>query len=930
MPVRLHTYEADPPSNDIIRAAFLNDTDYTYVVATTAQERLRRVLAPPHQHPPAAAPTMSSTAVTASPGTRYDPGTEDVFLTFPKTVRHLMGRTCLTRSEERVLVRRAIHDVAATDADRVRLLHDVAPLTDALAELAGRGIDLATCPPPVAESFASPQLLDLLRDLQAVMAAKVAAMSSTTFETAAREWLESTPSLGQLLVLDGFTFLTPLQRLLVDRMAVAGDVVAIFPYRSEQGSAFQVMKRTYDPWWPPAREPLTSAVPGSSALAEAKEAFFAVESRQISADGSLRVQGYDHEHDEARACVEELARCVREFGEAVADHVAIVTPSPHRYDALLQEELALQGLPVQVGIPPRLLLLTPVGRFVLTLYEIWSDGGIQLTAEQFERLLASGWLGMRAQTSATAFAAVRQQVFARCHTIASWQEMLRLLPDPGAAPAPSTRLPTSQLEGHERHLWEEALHQVTGITTRLFSAGPGSIGDHVRRLLHEIETLGGRELFAEEQAIVEGIREALEDSATATTMSMETEEFGSILTGLAQEYEAASHDEDGERAPDGVRVWVTTPEGIDGHPMDVVILLGADELQLPRPFRSGWPVATDTLNDHLAKERYLFLAVVRAARRRLRVSYSRVVDRRARDASAFLRPVASMPAGEPPIAAPSGVPPAAEGTKPLRPARRTSYQLTEIALFGLCPYRYKMERLSPMAPAHRESFQLRILAQAEWLDALLCSLHGKTLDAAALRTALGNSAEAVKTKVRHTLPGLRFLDWLNAEKYLRQKLDSIARFLLPSMPSGNDQLMFQTPSEGGVSVELGGREVRIVATVNHSAILGRRKYAITDDVVWRAWVLPLATPEGPATPLTALKGHTLFASAADAFRWWSDATRTLFLEGNASFTPDGLPALRTELLEWVERIERSEYPKRPGDHCRQCPVQHECFGLDAR
>lgn len=70
---------------------------------------------------------MSSTAVAASPGARYDPGTEAVFLTFPKMVRHLMGWTCLTRSEERVLVRRAIHDVAATDADRVRLLHDVAP-----------------------------------------------------------------------------------------------------------------------------------------------------------------------------------------------------------------------------------------------------------------------------------------------------------------------------------------------------------------------------------------------------------------------------------------------------------------------------------------------------------------------------------------------------------------------------------------------------------------------------------------------------------------------------------------------------------------------------------------------------------------------------------------------------------------------------------
>jgi hypothetical protein len=929
VPVRLQVYEGDPPSDEVIRAEFLQGTDYTYVVATAAQERLRMDLAPARQRTSHAPPAVPGAAVAASPKARYDSRTEDVFLTFPKMVRHLMGRPCLTRSEERVLVRRAILDVSATDADRIRLLHDVGPLTDALAELASRGINLAGHEAPPSERFASPQLLVLLRDLQAAMSAHIAGMGATTFEAAAREWLEGAPPLGRLLVLDGFTFLTPLQRLLVDRMAAAGDVVAIFPYRSEQRSAFEVMERTYEPWWPPLSEPLTSAVDPSSALSEAKGALFAAKTGRVSGDGSLRIQGYDHEHDEARACVVELARCVAEYGKDVADHVAIVTPFPHRYDALLQEELALQDLPVQVGIPPRLLLLTPVGRFVLTLYEMWTKDSVQLTAEQFERLLASGWLGMRAQTSAAAFAAARQQVFARCYSLASWEHALRLLPDPEDAPAPSTRLPTSHLEGHERQVWEDALRQVAGMTTRLFSAGPGSIGEHVQRLLQEIQTLGDRELFAEEQAIVEGIREALEESATATTMSMEVEEFGSILTGLAREYEAAAQAEDGERAPDGVRVWVTTPEGIDGHPIDVVILLGADELQLPRPFREGWPLATDTLDEHLAKERYLFLAVVLAARRRLRVSYSRVVDRRKRDASAFLRPVASLPDAGTTTALVVASAPATVAPQPLRPARRASYELTELALFGLCPYRYKMERLSRLAPAHRESFQLRILAQAEWLDAALRSLHGRVLDTATLRKTLGTAASAVQAQVRNILPGLRFLDWLNAERYLQGKLDGITDFLLGQSPSGREQLIFQRPRESGVSVEVEDREVRITATVNHSANLGTRTYAVTDDVVWRAWVLPLRAPE-PGPHLTVQKGHTLFASAAHAFHWWGRATRALFLAGNAGYTPPDLPALRGELVTWVQRIESSEYPKRPGDHCRQCPVLHECFGLDAR
>lgn len=105
------------------------------------------------------------------------------------------------------------------------------------------------------------------------------------------------------------------------------------------------------------------------------------------------------------------------------------------------------------------------------------------------------------------------------------------------------------------------------------------------------------------------------------------------------------------------------------------------------------------------------------------------------------------------------VPPAISPDPPeLSPAHRSHYRLEEVALYGLCPYRYKLERLSPPAKAHRETFQLRVLAQAEWLDALLRTLRDTPIEKEALRTALHRSAEHVEAPIRTRFSGLRRLD----------------------------------------------------------------------------------------------------------------------------------------------------------------------------
>lgn len=308
MPVRLHAYEGEPPEDALLRSEFLRDAAYTYVVATSAQERQRQALAPPHQRAAGTSDHRPAGKLAAERRPAYE-GRGEVFLAFPKMVRHLMAEPCLTRSEQRVLVRRAILDVAGTPEERTRLLHDLGPLSDALEELEARGIDLADGHPPPDGEFASPQLLQLLADLQHALRPHLARSGLPTFEQAARRWLVGVPPFGDLLVLEGFTFLTPLQRLMVERFSASGRaVIAIFPMRPEQPEAFRVMEDTYRRWWPPAPTSLTEGVQASTALSEVQERLFAGGQQCFSSDASLRVRGFDHEHEEVRACIEEVGR----------------------------------------------------------------------------------------------------------------------------------------------------------------------------------------------------------------------------------------------------------------------------------------------------------------------------------------------------------------------------------------------------------------------------------------------------------------------------------------------------------------------------------------------------------------------------------------------------------------------------------------------
>ena len=80
--------------------------------------------------------------------------------------------------------------------------------------------------------------------------------------------------------------------------------------------------------------------------------------------------------------------------------MAIVTRNGGEFVTVLQEEVRRLGVLERLGIEPGLLLLTPVGRFALALYDLNAAGRLEHTPGQFEMMIASGWLLLKSHASA--------------------------------------------------------------------------------------------------------------------------------------------------------------------------------------------------------------------------------------------------------------------------------------------------------------------------------------------------------------------------------------------------------------------------------------------------------------------------------------------------------------------------------------------------
>lgn len=860
-----------------------------------------------------------------------------------KAVRHFLNERILTRAEERVTLQRATQTVAAEPERARQLKHDVLSWRDALAEVSSRGIDLsAGWPASLADALVHPAVGQLLSALQAEFRELQRRGGKRAFEEAASEFLRLHYHPTPHVLLEGFTHFHPLNELLLDACARHNATVYLLhPHRSEQATGFAIMDRTYGRFAPSPITPLpTTWAVGACDLAVLQRSLFAPTPVGTgTGDGSVTIEAYRHRHQEVAACIRRIQEYLR-AGYRTQD-MAVVMRDSYEFQALLQEEAELQrlvdsdGQPVTLSVPPRFLLLTPLGRFALALYEVWRDDGLHMTPEHFEAILASGWLGAHVQATTDHFAVVRGQVFARCRTRAEWEAGLRQLRDLRPTLHATSRLPCASVSDDHVRLWGEAVVQVECLCQKLFGVGHRSIGNHIQHLLDELSRLAPETMREKEREVLDRIREALLQIADATSLPMSSREFGDVLNGLVQEY-AREPGEEEEEKPN--QIWCITPPGVDGYAKKIIFYLGVDNRRVPKRYAEPWPFYTHTIGEHQETERYLFLAVARAAREHLHLSYAQADESDVYRPSPYLEQAATvLGRAIAPVDCPHAPvdPAAAVPVAPVLQARRQRYTLSEIAHFGLCPFRYKLETLDAGARTYRDAndaFQLGPLAQALWLD--LACRHLEASGRAAttetdIRAMFFAALDATRPAAEAAFPGLRELEWFTVQRYARRDLANMARVL------AGYSVRAIAGTSGSYVVPVGDRVVQVEVPIRHAFQKGDYRYPFVGDLLREEWLLPGSVPEDRDTQFDEVDGVRVFATLYHAVQWWQRASTTAFYyaatrtqQGNfAVKQQENYTQVQEQIRHWLPLVEAGHYPKNPGDHCAYCPVRGECLGL---
>lgn len=931
-------YSGRPPTGaEILQAIGIEPgSPYTYLVATAALERHRRRGGLGGQHQ--LKKDLRKEALQP----------EEMQLLFWKALRHFIGRPVLKRSEQLLLLQRAIRAVAGQDsrmADQLR--HDVFAWRDVFADLEEAGEAMAAQIIANEADWSHPSLSRVAQALQAAYRKErhTAARAAHSFEDLAGQYIVRGYRPTPVVILEGFTRLTTLQRRFIEHCANETDcrVWIVQPYVATQARGFTAISQSYDVLSASLQvlEIETGPLSEGPALSHVQQGLFRSDATALDfpGDDSVQLRVFAHSNDEVAACVDAVLQALDDpHDPRPANEIAIVCSDAPAMTELLREEAERRGRGDLFALPPRQLLLTPVGRFALTLYEVWTPSGLNLDPEQLTMLLASGWLGGQAQRSVELFVAVAAQQFTHCRSDQQWRAAFERIrsqrADNAALGRLTARLPASRVDSAQLAQWEEVVLTVVQLCGRLFASGERPLGAHISQLLDEIERLDPHRILQAEREVLARIREALADLVEARSVGVHASEFGQILSGLIHERQ---HEQDGELSGDSAaafpaRVWVVGPEGIDNVTRHTVFFLGVDDRRMPAPGVPPWPRMNWSAQEHVGRQRYRFLAVVRAAQQRLWLSFSRHDWERDYRPSPYLEEVARLLERQRHLAAaeaPSvefsdgAAVPTATKQRQATFIQRDEYEIDELALFRLCPHRFKLEALSDGGRCYGSDWQLQWLARGAWLAQALFKVSNDVHDAPAPTPAMDDrlvaALEFVRPMVEARFGGISKLAWITIESSVR---NSIARLV---RPAGKDQLELDGISLGveyGARKELAldaQRSVSVPAYADYRQIRGKYVWPLMDTNQVGLWLM---AGQKEATPSEGADGDAeVFRSLYSAVQWW----RTMSLR-IASSKPLSVVD-KNDLLDTVLQVEAGHFPKNPGDHCKYCPAQPSCMGL---
>ncbi|WP_144553373.1 hypothetical protein [Bacillus sp. X1(2014)] len=942
--LKLITYEGKRPDASQIRTKLIEKREFHYIVATKAleQERANEQLLPAHQ----------------SPQNESKP-----IAVFHQLLREWVGGAAMiaSRGEEKTMIRRSIQKVADTDEVLKNVLRqDVSSWVKALADLAAVGHDLTkTIPTHLENQLVNPFVGQLLQQLQQEYDREFFLNDKCLFEKEARSRIRNLVEyVKPLVIMEGFTFLTPLQKYFVEVCDKFGrEVVFIVPYHHEQSQGYERIETTYfkdllistrSHW---KNEPVSK----KEDLHYLQQNLFGKPFQvKDCTDQSVELINFPTRDREILSFIETLKTWFD--GRYKPNEVVIVVRRLHEFKEKLQDFLHSSGLTylddngnsilVKIKTSPRLLLLTPVGRFILTLYDSWKDNQICIQNEQFETVLSSGWLGASIQDSTISFRAIKHQFFLHCESKLDWMKAFNDLENAinEDQTTLSSRMPIHSVTSENIEHWRKTINILEEICSRLFQAKKGGIAKHIRVLQDELKRLEVENIRQYEQDVLVKIQEVFEELKSLYALDITPSEFGEALHALVNQ-QPDDQDEDGtnEPVPGENLLWITTPEGIDGMERKAILYLGVDNQHVPAKLPMNWPFFTDEREEHLQKERYMFLTVVRAATEHLIMTSSRNDGDKVLKPSAYMSEIARLlnrkittPTTKDLIdasLAPEFVP-----SFHRTPHRRKKFLLTDLVQYGLCPLRYSLEIRHPEAKQYRNDWQLEVFAQGVWMNKTFEALaryydaNRKTKGVEAVYQLFCRAMTHVESEVKKLFLSFDDVIWHG----IRQQVEKQMKYY--AVNSKDYPVHFEKGQKKTFDLlmdENSQHLVKIEIVFPYFMVSGIIHKPLLDSISTSEWLLPgKKVEQNEEEERNAEEEEWLFSSLYEARQWWSKTADGVLAEGKQnrnSFEESRYQhylQAKERIKHWIEDIWNNKFPANIGDHCKVCPVRTECLGVE--
>ncbi len=585
----LFTYSNQRPAESQVRDLIIKDRSYTYLTSTKAlaSERGKDGLIPVEQF------------------FRDDAGEERKMALFADVLREWTKRkySLAPRGEAKTMLFRAMDEVSKDDISLRNLLrHDFMSWSRLLYDLAAQGIDLRVEELSKIKKnlLVNPKIEDYLKQIQKTFYDNLRRENKKIFEQAIREYLMSNQITTDIVIMEGFTFLTDLQKWFIEQCEKQGkEVVFLAPYNDNQKQAYQIIRNTYDFIWAGRSSITTNELSSKEDVKYIQnKLFFAnktpIFTKQVE---NVSLRQFVNRDRELQGCLEQIQKWFSE-GLYEPEEVVIVTRRAKEFNDRLQDYLSMNPLEFTdqdgkrhlISLPnnPRLLLLTPVGRFILNLYQLWREEGFLLESNEFESIIASGWLGALIQDSTSLFRAAKNQYFTACKTKDEWIEKLEQLEKDSEETA-DVRLPTKLIDSETVRNWIKVVEMLYSVCHRLFSNKKSPVAEHIEKLQEQLNEMLPEDIRKSEKEVLEKIREVFDELSNYYSIDLTTTEFGDALHAITRGENDNEEEEEQETSNiTSHTLRIAIPETLDGMQFKAVIYVGCDNVHAPVLYPEPW------------------------------------------------------------------------------------------------------------------------------------------------------------------------------------------------------------------------------------------------------------------------------------------------------------------------------------------------------